>query len=182
MMAERIRIERGNIATFDVDAIVNAANEALIPGGGVDGAIHHAAGRELFDGCRAIPEVRPHVRCPTGEVRLTPGFGLRARHVVHAVAPIWRNGRSGEPSALRACYRNAMAVAASERFRSIAFPALGCGAFGTPIAEGTAIAVTEVARALEGETSLVLVVLVAFEADVERGFDRALAALSGATR
>ncbi len=178
--AERVRVERGDITRVDVDAIVNAANEALIPGGGVDGAVHRAAGRELFQACRAIPEVRPRVRCPTGEVRLTPGFGLLARHVIHAVAPVWRNGRSGEPSALRACYRNAMAVAAKEGFRSVAFPALGCGAFGTPIDEGTAIAVTEVVRALERKTSVAFVVLVAFEADVERGFLKALdAARSG---
>src|SRR5215204_293066 len=106
-----IEIIRGDITTLDVDAIVNAANERMLGGGGVDGAIHRAAGPELLAACRLVPEVRPGVRCPTGEARLTPGFRLLARFVIHTVGPIWHGGSRGEPELLARCYRSSMSVA-----------------------------------------------------------------------
>ena len=100
-----------DITTLDMDAIVNAANESLLGGGGVDGAIHRAAGPALLAACRSLPEVRPGVRCPTGEARITPGFALPARHVIHTVGPVWHGGQNGEPDLLAACYRNSLKLA-----------------------------------------------------------------------
>lgn len=138
-----IELVQGDITRLDVDAIVNAANEALAGGGGVDGAIHRAAGARLAAACRAIPSVRPFVRCPTGEARITPGFDLPARYIIHTVGPVWQGGRSGEPELLAACYRAAFRLAATHRLRSIAFPAISCGVFGYPLAAATAIALSE---------------------------------------
>src|SRR5215208_3154829 len=101
-----VEVVLGDITTLDVDAIVNAANERMLGGGGVDGAIHRAAGPELLAACRQIPEVRPGVRCPTGEARLTAGFRLPARYVIHTVGPVWSGGAQGEPELLSHCYRN----------------------------------------------------------------------------
>ena len=140
----RLEVVRGDITTFDVDAIVNAANERLLGGGGVDGAIHRAAGPELLAACRALPEVRPGVRCPTGEARLTAGFRLRARYVIHTVGPIWRGGRQGEADLLASCYRSSLALASDHAVRSIAFPAISCGIYGYPLDEAAAIAVQEI--------------------------------------
>src|SRR5690349_21302907 len=103
-MPSRIEIVQADITTLDVDAIVNAANEALLGGGGVDGAIHDAAGPSLLAACRALPEVKPGVRCPTGEARITPGFDLPARHVIHVVGPVWRGGVQGEAEQLANAY------------------------------------------------------------------------------
>src|SRR5215216_1038813 len=125
-----VEVVLGDITTLDVDAIVNAANERMLGGGGVDGAIHRAAGPELLAACLAIPEVRPGVRCPTGEARLTPGFLLPARFVIHAVGPVWRGGRHDEPELLAHCYRNALALARQQGVQSVAFPAISCGAYG----------------------------------------------------
>src|SRR6058998_3210849 len=113
-----------DITSLEVDAIVNAANERMLGGGGVDGAIHRAAGRQLYEACLAIPEVRPGVRCPAGESRITPGFNLSARHVIHTVGPIWRGGGHGEAELLASCYRSALALARQHQARSIAFPAI----------------------------------------------------------
>jgi len=143
-MSATLEVLEADITTLALDAIVNAANEALAGGGGVDGAIHRAAGRELVDACRAIPSVRPHVRCPTGEARLTPGFRLPAKYIVHTVGPVWHGGRAGEPELLAACYRNSLALAREHGVRSIAFPAISCGVFGYPLDEAVPIAVREV--------------------------------------
>ena len=105
-----IEVIEADITTLDVDAIVNAANERMLGGGGVDGAIHRQAGPALYEACLAVPEVRPGVRCPTGESRITPGFNLRARVVIQTVGPIWHGGRSGEPELLASCYRSALAL------------------------------------------------------------------------
>src|SRR6186713_2451241 len=105
----RIAIIRADITSLAVDAIVNAANERMLGGGGVDGAIHRAAGPRLLEACRAVEEVRPGVRCPTGEARITPGFDLAARFVIHTVGPVWRGGHAEEPALLAACYRSVMA-------------------------------------------------------------------------
>jgi O-acetyl-ADP-ribose deacetylase len=155
-----IDVVRGDITQLDVDAIVNAANEQMLGGGGVDGAIHRAAGRELYGACVAVPEVRPGVRCPTGESRITPGFNLRARHVIHTVGPVWHGGAHGEPELLTSCYRSALGLARRHHLRSIAFPAISCGVYGYPLDKAAAIAVRET-RAAEGEFERIL--LVAFD-------------------
>lgn len=122
-----IKIIQGDITTLAVDAIVNAANQVMLGGGGVDGAIHDAAGEELFKACLKVPEVRSGVRCPTGEARITPGFKLPAKFVIHTVGPVYRDGQHGEPEKLAACYRNALALAAENGCKSIAFPCISTG-------------------------------------------------------
>ncbi|MGH8182268.1 MAG: O-acetyl-ADP-ribose deacetylase [Rhodanobacteraceae bacterium] len=138
-----IEIIQADITTLRNDAIVNAANETLLGGGGVDGAIHRAAGPRLLATCRAIPEVRAGVRCPTGEARITPGFDLPARHVIHTVGPVWRGGDHREPELLAGCHRNVLALAREHAIHSIAFPAISCGVYGYPrdAAAGVALAV-----------------------------------------
>jgi O-acetyl-ADP-ribose deacetylase (regulator of RNase III) len=125
-----------DITTLDVDAIVNAANEELAPGGGVCGAIHRAAGPKLAAACSAIGH------CPTGEARITPGFNLPARFVIHAVGPIWQGGRAGEAELLAAAYRSCFRVANENQLMSIAFPAISTGIYGYPLEQATAIAVS----------------------------------------
>lgn len=166
-----IEVVPGDITTIDVDAIVNAANERMLGGGGVDGAIHRAAGEQLYEACLAVPEVRPGVRCPTGESRITPGFKLRARYVIHTVGPIWRGGTHGEATQLSSCYRTALELAADRHLRSIAFPAISCGIYGYPIDEAAAIAMRET-RARERDFDRIL--LVAFDADVNAALTRCL--------
>ena len=139
-----IRIVQADITTLNVDAIVNAANQMMPGGGGVDGASHRAAGPELYEACLKVPEVRPGVRCPTGEARITPGFRLPAKFVIHTVGPVYRDGRHGEPELLAACYRNSLALAAANNCRSIAFPCISTGVYGYPIEDAARIAVREV--------------------------------------
>jgi O-acetyl-ADP-ribose deacetylase len=124
-----------DITRMEVDAIVNAANDSLVPGGGVDGAINRAAGPELETAMRALGG------CPTGEARITPAFKLRARHVIHAVGPIWQGGQRGEPELLASAYRSALALAREHRCQSIAFPAISTGVYGYPLADAAEIAV-----------------------------------------
>ena len=137
----RLEVVRGDITTLGVDAIVNAANPALLGGGGVDGAIHRAAGPKLLAECRALPEVEPGVRCPVGEARITRGYGLLARWVIHVVGPVWHGGIEGEPDLLHACYDHALELAAQHKLRSIAFPAISCGAYGYPADAAARLAV-----------------------------------------
>ena len=139
-----IKIVQGDITTLAVDAIVNAANQVMLGGGGVDGAIHRAAGRELYEACLKVPEVRPGVRCPTGEARITPGFKLPAKFVIHTVGPVYRDGQHGEPEKLAACYRNSLALAAENGCKSIAFPCISTGIYGYPKEAAAQIAVREV--------------------------------------
>ena len=127
-----IQVITADITSLKVDAIVNAANTSLLGGGGVDGAIHRAAGPALLQACRALPQVEPGVRCPTGEARITPGFGLAAAYVIHAVGPVWRGGSHGEAALLASCYRQSMALAFAHDVGSIAFPAISCGVYGYP--------------------------------------------------
>lgn len=139
-----IHARQADITRCTVDAIVNAANPSLLGGGGVDGAIHRAAGPELLAACRRVPEVAPGVRCPTGEARLTPGFALPARHVIHTVGPVWRGGRAGEAADLAACYDASLRLATAAGARSIAFPAISCGVYGYPHEAAVEIAVVTV--------------------------------------
>ena len=142
--AKVVKVIQSDITELAVDAIVNAANERMLGGGGVDGAIHRAAGRELFEACLKVPEARPGVRCPTGEARITPGFRLPAKYVVHTVGPVYRDGRHGEPEKLAACYRNSLALAAEKGCTSIAFPCISTGVYGYPLEAAADIAVREV--------------------------------------
>jgi O-acetyl-ADP-ribose deacetylase (regulator of RNase III) len=138
-----IEIIEADITTLQVDAIVNAANETLLGGGGVDGAIHRAAGPELLAACRALPQVRPNVRCPTGQARMTRGFALAAKFVIHTVGPVWRGGNHDEAELLAGCYRESLRLAHEHALHSIAFPAISCGVYGYPIEPAAAIALRE---------------------------------------
>lgn len=156
-----------DITTLDVDAIVNAANEDLLPGGGVCGAIHRAAGPEL---ARACARVAP---CPTGEARITPGFNLPSRYVIHAVGPVWRGGHAGEAERLASAYRACLALAQAHGLTSIAFPAISAGIFGYPLPQATDIAVTTVRAALERPGSLSRVVFACYNDEVLHAYRHA---------
>lgn len=148
-MSGPIEVVEGDITRLPIDAIVNAANESLLGGGGVDGAIHRAAGPELLRACQALTESSRGVRCPTGKARVTPGFALPARFVIHTVGPVWRGGGGGEAESLASCYRESLALGAAHGVRSIAFPAISCGVYGYPLERAVAIAVREVRGWLE---------------------------------
>jgi O-acetyl-ADP-ribose deacetylase (regulator of RNase III) len=162
----QIRAWLGDITTLTVDAIVNAANSSLLGGGGVDGAIHRAAGRELVEACRLLGG------CRTGDAKATPGFGLAARWVIHTVGPVWRGGGEGEPELLASCYRRSLEVAAELGARTVAFPAVSTGIYGYPADAAVDVAVTTI-RAADRD-ALDEVVLVAFSPPMLRMLDARL--------
>jgi len=134
----RVHILRGDLTQEAADSIVNAANRKMLGGGGVDGAIHRAAGPGLLEACRAIPEVEPGVRCPTGEARITPGFELPARYVIHTVGPVYQ-GHPRDADLLASAFRSSLELAVAQELRSIAFPAISCGLYGYPVEDAAAI-------------------------------------------
>lgn len=158
-----LTVQQADITTLAVDAIVNAANERMLGGGGVDGAIHAAAGPRLREACELTEEVRPGVRCPTGEARMTPGFDLAAPYVIHTVGPVWRGGGQGEDDLLASCYRESLNLASAHALGSVAFPSISCGIYHFPPERASLIAVREVRNHLARETSVHSVTLVAFD-------------------
>jgi O-acetyl-ADP-ribose deacetylase (regulator of RNase III) len=154
----RIELIQGDITKLEVDAIVNAANSTLLGGGGVDGAIHAAAGRQLLEECRTLGG------CPTGEAKITKGYRLPARYVIHTVGPVWHGGEDGEHELLARCYSNSLALAERHGIRTLAFPSISTGAFGFPVESACRIALAEMKSFLEEPTSLEKVTIVCFEA------------------
>ena len=166
--AAKIDFIRGDITTLDVDAIVNAANTTLLGGGGVDGAIHRAAGHELLAECRTLGGCQP------GEAKLTRGYRLPARFVIHTVGPVWRGGKRGESRTLANCYRNSFQLAVERGIKTIAFPAISCGAYGYPISEATQIAVETTREFLATTDRIDKVIFVLWSEDIYEAYRQLL--------
>ena len=165
---QRMEVREADITTLAVDAIVNAANKSLLGGGGVDGAIHRAAGPELLAECRALGG------CPTGQAKITKGYRLPAKLVIHAVGPRYSDGRHGEAELLAGCYTTSLRLAVANGVRTIAFPAISCGIYGYPISAAAHIAVRTVAAFLAGEPSIEQVILACFGSDVLAAYETAM--------
>jgi O-acetyl-ADP-ribose deacetylase (regulator of RNase III) len=166
----RVSVLRTDITTLRVDAVVNAANSALCGGGGVDGAIHDAAGPELLAECRTLGG------CPTGSAKITSAYRLPARYIIHAVGPVWEGGHKNEDELLASCYRTSLELARQHGVRSIAFPAISCGAYRFPIDRAAGIAIATINEALIHDAELASVIIAAFDERIERAVTRALAA------
>lgn len=165
---ERINIVLGDITKVEADAIVNAANRTLLGGGGVDGAIHRAAGPELLEQCRKLNG------CETGQAKITKGFKLPARYVIHTVGPIWRGGDYNEDRLLASCYKNSLQLAVENRIKTIAFPSISTGAYRFPLKRAARIAIMEITRFLKGTKSIDKVIIVCFDKETMGAYEEAL--------
>ncbi len=163
-MNAKLTLSRQDITTLAVDAIVNAANPSLLGGGGVDGAIHRAAGSELLAECRRIGG------CPAGEARITRAYRLPAKWIIHAVGPRWRDGTRGEPALLASCYRNSLSLAVANQARTIAFPAISCGVYGYPIQAAAKVATDTISESLANDTTIDEVTLCCFTDEVWQAY------------
>ena len=172
-MTERIEVVRGDITAEKVAAIVNAANESLLGGGGVDGAIHRAAGPELLEECRGIGG------CPTGEARITRGYRLPARLIIHTVGPVWQGGGSGEAELLASCYRSSLSLARERECETVAFPAISCGVYGYPLVEAARVSLTTVRDELDAHAIPRLVRWVMFDEAVYHAWKETRDSLGG---
>jgi O-acetyl-ADP-ribose deacetylase (regulator of RNase III) len=170
-MREKLQAQQVNIVTLAVDAIVNAANTSLLGGGGVDGAIHRAAGPQLLDECRKLGG------CPTGQAKITRGYQLAAKHVIHTVGPVWSGGKRGEPELLASCYRESLKLAADNRLKTIAFPAIGCGAYGYPLEQAVKIAVRESMNFAAGHPLPELIIFACFDGAALEAYEAELSRL-----
>jgi O-acetyl-ADP-ribose deacetylase (regulator of RNase III) len=171
-MHDRIAILKTDITTLAVDAIVNAANSSLLGGGGVDGAIHRAAGPELLEECRLLGG------CKTGQAKITKGYRLPAKYVLHAVGPVWNGGSHNEPELLASCYRSCFALARQHNLHTLAFPAISCGIYHYPINQAVEIAARETLKALSENSAIEKIIFACFGNDVYSAYQSALKALA----
>lgn len=170
-----VHVVHDDITRLALDAIVNAANPGLLGGGGIDAAIHRAAGPELLAACGALPQSAPGVRCPTGEARITPGFALPARYVIHTVGPVWHGGSQDEAAMLERCHRHSLQLLREHGLRTIAFPAISCGVYGYPAAQAAAVAMATLRDELAGRDDID-VTMCCFSESMRAVFQQALTA------